>query len=1018
MEVFNFLPNYTNYDKEIEEILGKDLVETNSIYYKKEFHDYRLEDTEKRPEESGVYMNHQIIMSRFLSSYTPYNGILVMHEPGTGKTCLSVAVIEKVRSESSYFKGALILMNNPNLIKNYKKELTETCTPGTYKIEDIDEITEIKLTERQKNIRINKKLSTYYQFETIETFSKNIISKLSDDELIKRYSNHIIIIDEAHHLRVTKDENNQYQYIHRLLHIIKNSKTILMTGTPMVDNASEIASLMNLILDKNHQLPTGNKFIEEYMIKINDVFVMNKDKIENFKELLYGKVSFLRSMQSTVKRTFIGRKLDLAHFNQYTLPLKDFQLKCYKEALTKDEEEKSDFYIKSRQASLFVFPGTDSIENGTYGDKGYNIYTKTVVNNANKTKKLIIKKDFFTNIFGDSTDHKEKLKKLENYSIKYATCINHLLTDKGNHFVYLDFVHGSGAFIFISLLEQFGFQNFKQSGSNPKYALLTSDTRSDIDNAIRIFNSDSNVEGQNIKVIVGTRIISEGFSLKNVQYVHILSPHWNFSNTDQAIARAFRLFSHEALLKIDKNLVIKIYLYTILTNKDPSNTDVKSIDRYMYKFCEDKDIAIKSVEHILKLISFDCKLNKERNRLSSVLDNSRNCEYKKCDYVCYDEKYHEEKYDIDLDLSTYHLYYDQPDINRLIKRLQIIFSKISKITFNELYAQLSDVQHILLIKTILYMNNHKIPVHIHEGINYFLYNENDILFLSTRLKDYESFDSFYVDHIPFQLEYNFNETIETIYNNYLVILFEQLKDETNETTKKMLFNRFHNKAKELLLEISILSRERKYQDVSSIREYIIKQLSDHITEEKQLIISNLLSDQLRCLTLPLEDKDNTKDNTKDNIWKNCEKNIKKPVKNAEVIKYDINEYGYIGLYKDDKFKIIIQQENKEDLKKKSSLNKGVVCTTIPKNILFDIIYKLNIEPDTSSETYNELNEDLDDDLEDKIKENEILKDFIDKDLSKDDMIRLLYWNTKTKPQICESIENAFKEKSLILIEKK
>ena len=87
MEVYDFLPTYTNFDHDAEEILGKDLVETTSLYNKKEFYDYRLEAIEERPKEAGVYMNHQIIISRFLSSNTPYQGILVMHEPGTGKTC-------------------------------------------------------------------------------------------------------------------------------------------------------------------------------------------------------------------------------------------------------------------------------------------------------------------------------------------------------------------------------------------------------------------------------------------------------------------------------------------------------------------------------------------------------------------------------------------------------------------------------------------------------------------------------------------------------------------------------------------------------------------------------------------------------------------------------------------------------------------------------------------------------------------------------------------------------------------
>lgn len=97
MEVSDFLPTFIDFDKDTEVILGPELVEKTSLYHKKEFNDYRLKAIENPPSRPGQYMNHQTIISRFLSSNTPYNGLLVMHEPGTGKTCLSVAMIEKLK---------------------------------------------------------------------------------------------------------------------------------------------------------------------------------------------------------------------------------------------------------------------------------------------------------------------------------------------------------------------------------------------------------------------------------------------------------------------------------------------------------------------------------------------------------------------------------------------------------------------------------------------------------------------------------------------------------------------------------------------------------------------------------------------------------------------------------------------------------------------------------------------------------------------------------------------------------
>jgi hypothetical protein len=254
-------------------------------------------------------------------------------------------------------------MKGKNLIENYKKELVEKCTDGKYKVKD-DEDKEDKeekvgydnpgnLTANKLRRRINKKLAEFYQFQTFETFSKQL-SKMSDHDIIKNYSNIIIVIDEAHHLRIVNDKGRideslkgQYNNIHRLLHLVKNTKTILMTGTPMIDSPSEIASLMNLILGMDKQLPTGKDFEEEYMVrKKNGNLVINPKKEAELKNILHGKVSFLRSMQSSVKREFIGKKLDLQYFNQFALDIKPFQKKHYINALQKDRDGKG-IYINS-----------------------------------------------------------------------------------------------------------------------------------------------------------------------------------------------------------------------------------------------------------------------------------------------------------------------------------------------------------------------------------------------------------------------------------------------------------------------------------------------------------------------------------------------------------------------------------------------------------------------------------------------------------------------------------------------
>ena len=87
MDLYNFLPKYPNIiDKKLDPYDGETL--NDVIYNKKEFREIKLSEYENI--KKGQLMKHQKIISRYLSSYTPYDGILLFHYMGTGKTCSSI----------------------------------------------------------------------------------------------------------------------------------------------------------------------------------------------------------------------------------------------------------------------------------------------------------------------------------------------------------------------------------------------------------------------------------------------------------------------------------------------------------------------------------------------------------------------------------------------------------------------------------------------------------------------------------------------------------------------------------------------------------------------------------------------------------------------------------------------------------------------------------------------------------------------------------------------------------------
>lgn len=216
------------------------------------------------------------------------------------------------------------------------------------------------------------------------------------------------------------------------------------------------------------------------------------------------------------------------------------------------DKEKKGIFSNSRQASLMV----DT--NGNWGPK--------------------IKVDDMMKHLKTLGTFSEKLNYIKTYSAKYALVIKYILEHPNdNIFVYNTFVKGSGILVLARLLDLFDFSRSTKGFENNKgkrYAVLTNEMTNPIRtmNIINTFNSPKNVHGEYIQVILGSKITSEGLTFKNVRHVHVLTPFWNFTDIEQAIARTIRLYSHKALIdEGENNPTINIYMHASIPNN--KNTD-------------------------------------------------------------------------------------------------------------------------------------------------------------------------------------------------------------------------------------------------------------------------------------------------------------------------------------------------------------------------------------------------------------------------------------------------------------
>ncbi len=967
-----------------------------AIYNKKEFYDFKLDSIETKPKNRGDLMRHQVIAQRYMSQHTPYDGVLLFHEVGTGKTCSAVAIAEQLK-QSGYYTQCIVLVKGEPRIFNFMKELAFVCTDGKYIPANWED-----LTSREKTIRLSKSVGTYYKFGTFATFAKRI-SDLSDANIKNAYENSVIIIDEVHNIRAkNKKEKDTYSQIHRFLHTLENKKIVLLTGTPMKDSPKELADIMNLILPSSSQMASGDKFAKDYLDQIGiEQKIPIYDVSDEGKMRMYyhlnGRISYLKAINDpSLKKVFMGKQNvgSLKHFKVFPSDMLEFQQESYTEAIDLDvsiesedieaqieqedaKSEETGVYKNSKQASLFVFP------DGSWGSKGFSKYINESKSTLYKDKQSVTytMKDDLDRALSRSIPVNERLSNLRHMSAKYASLVENLLANKDkNTFVYCGLVYGSGAILLSLILDRFDI----------KHGLVTGKTtEKQIDSIRATFNSPENVQGAKMQAIIGTPTFAEAYSLMNVQQVHILTPHWNYAETVQAIGRGVRAFSHAELKKVlgDANIYVDIYQHVSL----PGNNK-RSIDLYMYEIAEAKDVSIKNVENMIKITSYDCQLTRDRNLRDDP--GSRECDYKaSCDYYCMDiTNTHPDP----LDTSSYFDIYDENKQESIKRDIRKLFRIKTKYHLRDIVRAVNaSTNEIVKALASIILSQEK------------LLNKNGFYLSLREFKNvYYLTDNIDIDSIPLESDY-FNDvyTVKTTNMNELMIRYS---DATLDNTIKKLernvdnMDEFKGIIKNLPLNIQMMFVQYAFiaekKDIPSnvaLRRAILEVYKDYIKTVNGVDVLALDENNLMCM--------------KKGKWVPCPPEMYDAYKESikeQVKELVTNPYGYYGIFDSKKgaFKVrdVSSDELVENIDKRKKTS-GRVCSTIHKNDQMAIIHSLKVDYTPSGKSKKEL-----------LSNSKLLSVSIENiaDLSLEDLDRITFWLGKSSKDICAGIEKWFKDNNL------
>jgi superfamily II DNA or RNA helicase len=611
-------------------------------FYKKLINKQEFYENNRSGKQLGKLTNYQKIVKNFLNPNTYYNSLLVYASVGVGKTLLSISVAENYKSDYKI----LVCLKNETLVNSYKNEL--------------------------KHFNINEKGYTFITYnDLLSSIIGNRVYKVNLEQTEIQYNkktknfnlnNTLLIIDEAHNITDIK----LYSVLLEILKVSIDTKLLLLSATPVYDNIIEIFQINNLLnFGKTFQLPVSEK--ELLKAKLITTHPSNSDLLndtsnnltklgkDTLKVTLKGKISYYKingnSNYANVK--FMGTPISNIYLkstskNSGSLIKKDsvniciskmseFQSEVYNKTL-KDPD--NTLFKNSIDASTIVYP------DGSIGSAGFI---------ANKKNMLFLKKE-----------------NINKYSSKLHTLLLALDKLKGSCFIYSNFVNNRGTDLIRMVLLKNGYMEFRMSditkNKNAFVILKGSVSQKTLSNYLRIFNSPENKNGDLIKIIIGSPIINEGITLKNIRQIHILEPTWNFSKIDQIIGRGVRYLSHIDLPISERN--VYVYLHCSVTgngNGSVKSNIEESIDYLKYLLSYRKDIAIKQIEYLLRSISIDCNLN----YFVTGTDYSRDCLYEKCNYSC------PSKLTGKIDKSTYVLKFHNPDeYNYILNKIIQLFSGI------------------------------------------------------------------------------------------------------------------------------------------------------------------------------------------------------------------------------------------------------------------------------------------------------------------------------------------------------
>lgn len=450
-------------------------------------------------------------------------------------------------------------------------------------------------------------------------------------ELLNSLKNGLIICDEIHNVYNSMESNNYGYAIQYVLDVLKEDapRAIFMSATPVTGNASEIIDLLNL-LSPGIKLKRSDYFYRDS----DGIYQLRDNALNDITKITTGKVSFLIDTDTDLypKRIFDGEYVNGIPYLKFTIcEPSEFHHNTIR------QEENLTYVQQTKTLFDIAFPNPDSEEYGIYNS--LEVFTKLQKANSEWSNKIGVNtytEDGVSVITGDFL----KLDNIKKYSTKYYELISDVLQsiknkEYGKIMVFHYNVQLSGVILLQELFKMNGFIDEIAEPNNGTLCVICGSTLFDhtsddhvfkpcrfimahsninkmtMKRNIARFNDVLNLYGNEIKMIIGSRIIQEGLNFKAVRYQYILSLPVNFPILIQVLGRVVRKNSHIDLPVDQRDVHIKIYVHDI------------ELPRYRHKAKE--YLVIQEVERAIRINAVDNFINYKK--LSTNEDTLESLEF-------------------------------------------------------------------------------------------------------------------------------------------------------------------------------------------------------------------------------------------------------------------------------------------------------------------------------------------------------------------------------------------------------